>query len=713
MEVEMDETVKQRVGYHIQREVMDEFQVDKLGEKSAVHTSPMDKIKESVRCSGSRVKSCFLSCIPVLLWLPRYSLKENAIPDLISGISVGIMHLPQGMAYAMIASVPPVFGLYTSFYPILVYFIFGTSKHISVGTFAVVSVMVGGVAERMAPDKDFMMLSNLSNNSIDTVARDAERVKVATAVTFLCGIFQVLLGLVRFGFVVTYLSEPLVRGYTTGAAIHVIVSQLKYTFGINPHRYSGPFSLIYTVLDVCSLMGETNIGTLVVSIVTILCLIFAKELNIFLARKIPVPIPVELLAVILATVVSCNFNFEDKYNVDVVGLIPSGLRAPVLPMFSMMGSMIGDAFAIAVVGYGISISLGRTFGLKFGYKVNSNQELIALGLSNLVGAIFQCFAVSCSMSRTMVQISTGGKTQVASALSAIVILAILLKIGELFEKLPKAVLAAIIYVNLHGMMKQFTDIRTLWRSNRMDMLVWLMTFILTVLLNPDMGLAASIAFSLLTVIFRTQLSKYSVLGQIPGTDIYKPIEDYNQVTQIPRLVIFRCSATLYFANAEMYTEHLYEKSGVDVPKLLMQRKKLEAKRLKKEKKEAKRAKKQAKLKAAEMTEKEEQNEVAVAVSPKDDQGPDPTLPKAIILDLSPLNFLDTVGVKTLRNIHKDFGDAGIKVLLSGCQSCVTDSLEKGDFFNDKVTKAILFSTVHDAVLHCQEENKEEPKSTHL
>ncbi|XP_072537658.1 solute carrier family 26 member 6-like [Salminus brasiliensis] len=712
--VEMEN--RRRVGYHVQRDVMDEMGVETVAEKSEVKTSLKDKIKESLRCSGPRVKSCFLSCVPLLAWLPRYPFKDNAFGDCISGISVGIMHLPQGMAYALLAAVPPVFGLYSSFYPILIYFIFGTSKHISVGTYAVMSVMIGSVTERLAPDADFMTWNNDSNNSIiDIVARDNERIKIAAAVTFLSGIFQLLLGLVQFGFVVTYLSEPLVRGYTTAAAIHVIVSQLKYSFGISPKRYSGPLSLIFTVLDICSLLGETNIGTLVVSIVTIVCLIIAKEVNSWLARKLPVPIPVELITIIVATVVSWQFDFKTVYKVEVVGSIPSGLQAPALPAFSQMGSMIGDAFALAVVGYGIAISLGRTFALKYGYKVDSNQELIALGLSNSIGGVFQCFAISCSMSRTMVQISTGGKTQVAGALSAVVMLVILLWIGSLFEELPKAVLAAIIYVNLHGMMKQFADIPALWRSNKVDMLVWLVTFILTVLLNPDLGLAASIAFSMLTVIFRTQLPKYSLLGQVPGTDIYRPVEDYNQVTQIPGIVIFRSSATLYFANAEMYTEHLYEKSGVDVTKLLAHKKKLEAKRLRKEKKEAKKRAKETRVEASEMSDKQKNVEVVVVVAgPELDPSPDPALPKAVILDLSPVNFLDTVGVKTLRNIHKDYGDAGIKVFLSGCQNCVIENLEKGDFFNDKVTKAILFSTVHDAVLNCQgEDTKKLMNGTHF
>ncbi|XP_037391644.1 solute carrier family 26 member 6 [Pygocentrus nattereri] len=712
---------RRRVGYHIHRDVMGEIEVDSVAQKSEVNTSLLDKFKESMRCSGPRAKSCFLSSVPLLFWLPRYPFKENVFGDLVSGISVGIMHLPQGMAYALLAAVPPVFGLYSSFYPILIYFIFGTSKHISVGTYAVMSVMIGSVTERLAPDSEFIVWTNNSNESfIDTAAQINKRIAIAAAVTFLSGIFQLLLGLVQFGFVVTYLSEPLVRGYTTGAAIHVMVSQLKYMFGINPQRYNGPLSLIYTVLDVCSLLGGTNIGTLVVSIVTIVCLVSAKEVNSLLARKLPVPIPVELITIIIATAVSWRFDFKTLYEVEVVGEIPSGLQPPVLPDFSLMGTMVGDAFALAVVGYGIAISLGRTFALKYGYKVDSNQELIALGLCNSVGGMFQCFAISCSMSRTMVQISTGGKTQIAGALSAVVMLVILLWIGSLFEELPKAVLAVIINVNLQGMFKQFSDVSGLWRTNKVDMLVWLMTFILTVLLNPDVGLAASIAFSILTVIFRTQLPKYSLLGQVPGTDIYRPVEDYNQVVQIPGLVIFRSSATLYFANAEMYADHLYEKSGVDITKLLVHKKKLEAKRLRKEKKEQKKAKKEAKKRAVEMLEapelsdKEEKLAVAIVAEPELDPCCDSGLPKAIILDLSPVNFLDTVGLKTLRDIHRDYGDAGVKVLLSGCQSCVIENLEKGGFFNDKVTKAVLFSTVHDAVLHCQQgDTKEAMKGTHF
>uniref|UniRef100_A0A8C7XQU0 Solute carrier family 26 member 6 n=1 Tax=Oryzias sinensis TaxID=183150 RepID=A0A8C7XQU0_9TELE len=598
--------------------------------------------------------------VPILSWLPRYPFKEYAVGDLISGISVGIMQLPQGMAYALLASVPPIFGLYSSFYPVLIYFIFGTSKHISLGTYAVMSVMIGGVTERLAPDSDFMTWDNVTNATlIDTVARDAERVRVAAAVTFMSGIFQILLGVVQFGFVVTYLSEPLVRGYTTAAAIHVIVSQLKYSFGISPDRYSGPLSLIYTVIEICYLLPKTNIGTLVVTLVAILGLFLAKELNAYLSKKIPVPIPTELIAIIIATIVSWQVDLSGKYGIDVVGEIPSGLQPPVFPDVKLFAPVIGDAFALSVVGYGIAISLGRIFALKYGYKVDSNQELVALGLSNSIGGIFQCFAISCSMSRSLVQESSGGKTQVAGALSAVVILFITLWIGTLFEDLPKAVLAAIIHVNLQGMLKQFMDIFSLWKSSKIDMMIWIATFILTLLLNPDLGLAASIAFSMLTVIFRTQLPKYSILGRLEDTDIYKPLDGYSKVMELPGILIFRSSATLYFANAEMYQEAL----GKKVSARKLQRKPRKNK------------------KSMELT--------------------------------CPVNFLDTVGVKTIRNVRrtecKDPIVIPYDILVvfysflfpSSFLAGVVDNLEAGGFFNEKVTKSCLFSTIHDAVLYCK------------
>uniref|UniRef100_A0A8C4TRB8 SLC26A/SulP transporter domain-containing protein n=1 Tax=Erpetoichthys calabaricus TaxID=27687 RepID=A0A8C4TRB8_ERPCA len=514
---------------------------------------------EKSACSVSSVRARAASILPVFSWLPHYS-RAWAVSDFISGISGGIMHLPQGMAYALLASVPPVYGLYSSFYPILVYFIFGTSKHISVGTFAVMSVMMGSVAEKLVAENHFSTKHNVTNLTTEDVgALTEERVEVVVALTFLCGLFQVCMGLARFGFVAIYLSDPVVRGFTTATAIHVMVSQLKYVFGVSPKRYSGPLSLLYTIVDVCILLPQTNLGPLVVFMISTAVLIIVKQLNNTWHHRLRVPIPGELLMVIVATVVSAYVNLDKRFGVETVGEIPSGLRPPTLPDVTLFKDLYADAFIVAIVGYSMVISLGRAFAGKYHYRVDSNQELLALGLSNIVGGLFQCFAVSCSMSRSLVQEASGGRTQVAGAISALFILVIILKVGEFFQQLPKAVLASVVIVNLQGMLKQFSDVHTLWRTNRVDMLVWIITLVSTLLLNIDLGLPLAIAFAVLTIIFRTQLPQYSLLGQIPGTDLYRPVEVFSQAKEITGIKIFHSSATLHFANSELYLAKLSEK----------------------------------------------------------------------------------------------------------------------------------------------------------
>uniref|UniRef100_A0A8D3A9F3 Solute carrier family 26 member 6, like 2 n=1 Tax=Scophthalmus maximus TaxID=52904 RepID=A0A8D3A9F3_SCOMX len=738
--------------YFVQREVLDELRLDEAAQKGTWSTKPTlgERVKESLRCSVPRLKQAVLSWVPVLGWLPRYSIRENAIGDLISGCSVGIMHLPQGMAYALLASLPPVFGLYTSLYPVLVYFLFGTSRHISIGTFAVMSIMVGSVTERLAPDSNFVGNGTNGTVRVNIDARDAFRVQIACSLTVLTGIFQILLGVVRFGFVVNYLSEPLVRGYTTGSACHVCVSQLKYLFGVSPSRFSGPLSLIYTLVDICRLLPQTQVPELVVSLVSLAVLIAVKEINGCYRQKLPLPIPIELIVIIVATIISHFCGLDSKYSIDVVGEIPSGLNAPQVPDATLFSEVIGDAFAVAIVGYAINISLGKTFALKHGYKVDSNQELVALGLSNTVGSFFQCYSVTCSLSRSLIQESTGGKTQVAGVISSIIVLITVLKIGALFEDLPKAILSTIVFVNLKGMFKQFMDVPMLWKTNKVDLLVWLVTFLSTILLNLDLGLAVSIGFSMLTFIFRTQRPRYSILGQLPGTDLYLDTDAYRGTREIPGIKIFRSSTTICYTNAEMYLEALQEKSGIDMEKLLVAKKKRDAPLMLKQEKEKEEAKKQWEKKAVRhqsinADSSAELNEGKVSarqshgtftnglctgqvnsayqhdttmldsdsntgfhgdgsikqVSHHDDErgsacGSDV---HSIILDLSTTGFVDTVTTNTLRNIFRDFGEIDIDLYLTGCQACVVEQLETAGFFSVSIPKSRLFVTVHDAVLH--------------
>ncbi|XP_067610365.1 solute carrier family 26 member 6 isoform X9 [Pseudorca crassidens] len=605
-----------RRDYHVERPLLNQEQLEELGSRSSA-TGTL-QWRTWFRCSHARARALLLQYFPVLAWLPQYPVRDWLLGDLLSGLSVAIMQLPQGLAYALLAGLPPVFGLYSSFYPVFIYFLFGTSRHISVGTFAVMSVMVGSVTESLAPDEAFLQASN---STVDVAARDAARVQVASTLSVLVGLFQVGLGLVHFGFVVTYLSEPLVRAYTTAASVQVFVSQLNS---------SGP-QASPTAWD-CS----TDLGWMS----------WAKSLQDAPHRLVP----------------------------------------PVAPSPQLFARLVGNAFAIAVVGFAIAISLGKIFALRHGYRVDSNQELVALGLSNLIGGIFQCFPVSCSMSRSLVQESTGGNTQVAGAISSLFILIIIVKLGELFQDLPKAVLAAVIIVNLKGMLMQFTDICSLWKANRVDLLIWLVTFVATILLNLDLGLAVAVVFSLLLVVVRTQLPHYAVLGQVPDTDIYRDVAEYSEAREVPGVKVFRSSATMYFANAELYSDTLKQRCGVNVDHLISQKKKL----LRKQELKLKRLQKENKLpkqaaaskgtsisinvntsvtdiesndvegsKAKQVSAGTELEDTA-ARGQEDAKAPDMSslktlgLPQpdfhSLILDLSSLSFVDTVCLKSLKNL---------------------------------------------------------------
>ncbi|XP_075593367.1 prestin isoform X2 [Balearica regulorum gibbericeps] len=675
------------------------------------------KIAHSCRCSSKKAKSHLYSFLPILKWLPRYPVKEYLLGDIISGISTGVMQLPQGLAYALLAAVPPVFGLYSSFYPVFLYTFFGTSKHISIGTFAVISMMVGGVVVRQVPDE--MISVGYNSTNVTDSLEYTKRVQVAVTLAFLSGIIQLCLGLLRFGFVAIYLTEPLVRGFTTAAAVHVFTSQLKYLLGIKTNRYSGPLSVVYSIAAVLSKITTTNIAALIVGLTCIVLLLIGKEINLRCKKKLPVPIPMEIIVVIIGTGVSAGMNLNESYRVDVVGNIPQGLRAPAVPDIQLIPAIFVDAIAIAIVGFSMAVSMAKIFALKHGYTIDGNQELIALGICNSVGSFFQSFSVTCSMSRSLVQESTGGKTQIAGALSSIMVLLVIVAIGYLFEPLPQTVLAAIVMVNLKGMFKQFGDIAHFWRTSKIELAIWVVAFVASLFLGLDYGLLTAVAFAMITVIYRTQSPQYRILGHIPDTDIYCNVEEYEEVKEYPGIKVFQANASLYFANSESYASALKKKTGVDPCAILAARRKAQ-KRHAREIKAADELKKKAVLKLTNDMEASVKHEIANdelpvngKFAPADasvqDMSPDEhehfVEPKtnihSLILDFTPVNFVDSVGAKTLKSIIKEYKEVGVCVCIASCSGPVMNELTRLNFFDNTVTRELLFHSIHDAVLACQ------------
>uniref|UniRef100_A0A8B9PJC4 Solute carrier family 26 member 5 n=1 Tax=Apteryx owenii TaxID=8824 RepID=A0A8B9PJC4_APTOW len=706
---EREACLEQTQKYHVKRPIYNqELLQGQLHRRERTPQTFRQRIAHSCRCSSKKAKSHLYSFLPILKWLPRYPVKEYLLGDIISGISTGVMQLPQGLAYALLAAVPPVFGLYSSFYPVFLYTFFGTSKHISIGTFAVISMMVGGVAVRVVPDEVVSVDLNSTNVTDLFAARDAERVQVAVTLALLSGIIQLCLGLLRFGFVAIYLTEPLVRGFTTAAAVHVFTSQLKYLLGVKTNRYSGPLSVIYSIAAVISEITTTNIASLIVGLTCIVMLLIGKEINLRFKKQLPVPIPMEIIVVIIGTGVSAGMNLTDSYGVDVVGNIPQGLRAPKVPEIQLIPTIFVDAVAIAIVGFSMAVSMAKIFALKHGYTIDGNQELIALGICNSVGSFFQSFTITCSMSRSLVQESTGGKTQIAGTLSSIMVLLVIVAIGYLFEPLPQTVLAAIVMVNLKGMFKQFGDIAHFWRISKIELVS---TFVASLLLGLDYGLLTAVTFAMITIIYRTQSPQYRILGQIPDTDIYCDVEEYEEVKEHPGIKIFQANTSLYFANSESYMSALKKKRLKE--QMCMGRKGSTLKRYW--------------LSLSCVCLLSQTNDVEAGVKHEiandelpvngkftsvddsvQDRSPDEleyfvepkTNVHSLILDFTPVNFVDSVGAKTLKSIIKEYKEVGVCVYIAGCNGPVMNELTRLNFFENTVTRDLLFHSIHDAVLAC-------------
>uniref|UniRef100_A0A4W6E8Y7 SLC26A/SulP transporter domain-containing protein n=1 Tax=Lates calcarifer TaxID=8187 RepID=A0A4W6E8Y7_LATCA len=452
-------------------------------------------------CDSKRAKNAVLSLLPIIGWMRIYRVREWLLGDVVSGISTGLIAIMQGLAFSLLASLPPSYGLYTAFFPMLTYFFLGTSRHISVGSFPVLSLMVGAVVTRLVPDEG--PPANITG--FEGLTQDQQRVLVASSVTFLMGIFQLAMGVLQVGFIVVYLSDTLVSGFTTAAAVHILVSQLKFVLGLTVPGISGPLSIIYTLEKIFVQITSTNICDLVMSILIMAMVFIVKELNDIYKAKLPVPIPIEVIMTVIACGVSYGFNFEKRYDVEIVGKMVSGYEPPMAPNVEVFQESAVEAFPIAIVGFAVAFSVAKVYSIKHDYTIDGNQELIAFGISNIFGASFRSFAASTALSRTAVQESSGGKTQIAGLISAMMAMIVTVALGFLLEPLPRSVLGALVIVNLKGMLMQFREIPYLWRRDKTECLVWLGTCLGAILLGLDLGLVVGLGVELLTVVFRSQL----------------------------------------------------------------------------------------------------------------------------------------------------------------------------------------------------------------
>ncbi|XP_043232167.1 prestin-like isoform X4 [Amphibalanus amphitrite] len=515
-----------------------------------------EHFRDNCAPNGDCVANTLTRYLPILAWLPAYSIKNDLFGDIIAGVTVAIMHVPQGMAYALLARIPPIHGIYMAFFQCLLYVIFGTSRHVSVGTFAVTCIMTGKVVmEYSEPQPN-------APNGTEQVLYDP--VLVATTVSMAVGIVELVMFALRIGALTVILSDMLVKGFTTGAAVHVLMSQVKSLFGLTLPRYTGPGKLIKTFVAILRNAFSANPAAMVISGTAISVLVFNNEyLKPKAAKRTKFPIPIELIVVVIGTVASYFGDLHGNYQVQVIGNVTTGLPKPTNPIFSLIPNILMDAVIIAIIAYSVSLSMAQLFAKKHEYVVDANQELIAYGVGNIASSFFACAPMAASLSRSLIMENVGGRTQASGIITSSILLVVLLWLGPLFQVLPNCVLSSIIVVSLKGMFMQFSDLKQVWRTSRADAVIWFTTFAAVVGLDIDIGLAVGVAVSVVVLLLRNQKPETALLGNIDGTDIYLDVKKYKAAEEEDNVKIFQFGGPLHFCNRDYFRQRVIELTGLD------------------------------------------------------------------------------------------------------------------------------------------------------
>lgn len=465
-----------------------------------------------------------MKLIPSVEWIKNYD-KKWLSGDISAGLTVGVMLIPQGMAYSMLAGLPPIYGLYAVTIPLIIYALLGTSRQLAVGPVAMVSLLIAsGVGQLSEAGSD-------------------EYIALSILLAFLVGSIQLSMGVFRLGFLVNFLSHPVIAGFTSSAAIIIGFSQFKHLLGV---KISGEkFSEIF--MQLIKEAGNIHIPTLIIGVASVILLLLVKRVN----KKIPGPLVVVLLGIIVVYLGSLT-----NQGVKIVGDIPGGL--PSFHVFSMnwdsIQTLLPTAFTIAFVGFMESIAVAKAIQARHkDYKLDANQELKALGIANIAGSFFKSFPVTGGFSRTAVNDQAGAKTGFASIISASLIIITLLFLTSYFYYLPNAVLAAIIIVAVYGLI-DFKEARYLWKTDRTDFFLFISAAIGTLVLGIEEGIILGVILSLALLIFRVSYPHYSQLGLINnGREFINVLRDKNAKID-NKIVIMRFDAQLFFANINYFKE---------------------------------------------------------------------------------------------------------------------------------------------------------------
>lgn len=562
--------------------------------------------------------------IPCARWMRTYNWKLYLRTDIIAGLTVGTMLVPQGMSYARLAGLHPIYGLYSGFVPVFAYSVFGSSRQLAVGPVALVSLLVSNVLTKAVdPDEDTEYYSQL-----------------AVLLAFMVGILECLMGILRLGWLIRFISHTVISGFTSASAIVIALSQAKYFLGYDVTRSS---KIIPLVKSIISGLSEFKWRPFVMACSMLSILLIMKHLGKTWKKLRFLRAAGPLTAVVVGTLFVLVFNPSD---ITVVGSIPQGLPQFSVPKnFGVIPELIGTALLITGVAILESVGIAKALAAKNSYEIDSNQELFGLGVANTLGAFFSAYPTTGSFSRSAVNNDSGAKTGLAGIVTGVVIGASLIFLTPVFAHVPQCTLAAIVVSAVVGLM-DYDEPIFLWRVDKRDFLLWVAATVNTLFFGIEIGVLIAVGLSLAFVIYESANPHVAVLGRLPGTTVYRNVQQYPEAYTYPGIVIVRIDAPIYFANISFIKERLrrYEihNGRTEHPFAQIQ---------------------------------------------------------YVIIEMTPVTYIDSSAVQALKELHDEYKARNIQMALSNLNHEVIVTLAKSGI-PDIMGKEWYFVRVHDAVQVC-------------
>ncbi|KAK4781199.1 hypothetical protein SAY87_017305 [Trapa incisa] len=488
------------------------------------------------------VRKLFLALqyfFPILQWAPEYGIGPFR-SDLVSGITIASLAIPQGISYAKLANLPPIVGLYSSFVPPLIYSVLGSSRHLAVGPVSIASLVMGS------------MLTEFVSSTKDPILY----LKLAFTATFFAGIFQASLGFLRLGFVIDFLSKATLVGFMAGAAVIVSLQQLKGLLGIA--HFTTKMQFIPVMSSVFSHTDEWSWQTMVLGGAFLVFLLTTRHISIRRPKLFWISAAAPLTSVLISTAIVYLLRSK-AHEIQIIGHLPKGLNPPSSNMLYFSGPYLVLAIKTGLITGVLSltegIAVGRTFAALKNYQVDGNKEMMAIGLMNMAGSCSSCYVTTGSFSRSAINYNAGAQSAVSNIVMSIAVLVTLLFLMPLFYYTPNVILAAIIITAVIGLI-DYQAAYDLWKVDKLDFLACLSSFFGVLFISVPVGLIIAVGVSVFKILLHVTRPNTVVLGNIQGTHIYQSINRYKEALKVPSFLILAIEAPIYFANSTYLQERI-------------------------------------------------------------------------------------------------------------------------------------------------------------